>query len=252
MSELAWSRILALTLLPVSRARRKPSANCSNQPATGRQWWASGAILLFACTACFEFGIENCRVDTRHYRWTTRHLGTTPGFHPTYRGFDQYLGVPYSVDMGCSLTGGQDRGSSRRCSSGNLRPTAHQWQLALPLYHSEGVNCTSQSTGSCNGDIVEAPVNFTTLSDTYASFAEGFIRNSSQNAAPFFLYVPFSHVHTPQYVATRNAGRSGKSGSAGHFFDALLEMDDTVGHIMSALAADKALEANTLTFLSSL
>ena len=31
---------------------------------------------------------------------------------------------------------------------------------------------------------------------------------------------------------------------------ALLEMDDTVGHIMSALATDNALEANTLTFLT--
>jgi hypothetical protein len=29
------------------------------------------------------------------------HLGTHPGFHPSYRGFDRILSVPYSVDMGC-------------------------------------------------------------------------------------------------------------------------------------------------------
>ena len=29
------------------------------------------------------------------------HLGTHVGFHPSYRGFDQVLSVPYSVDMGC-------------------------------------------------------------------------------------------------------------------------------------------------------
>ena len=30
------------------------------------------------------------------------HLGTHPGYHPSYRGFDRYLGLPYSVDMGCT------------------------------------------------------------------------------------------------------------------------------------------------------
>jgi arylsulfatase G len=222
------------------------------------------------------------------------HLGTMPGFHPTYRGFDKYVGIPYSVDMGCSATGGQDKGSSRKCGSGNLRPTPHQWELALPLYHSESANCSGQSVGSCNGDIVEAPVvrnfrprplaatqrrqrahrsllaasprfrgasdsadtalktlqNFTTLSDTYSAFAAEFIGNASHDRSPFFLYVPFSHIHTPQYVATRNIGKSGKSGPAGHFYDTLLELDETVGRIMAALAADKTVDDNTLTFLT--
>lgn len=109
-----------------------------------------------------------------------------PGFHPTYRGFDKYVGIPYSVDMGCSLEGGFDKGSGRKCSGGYLKPTPHQWELALPLYHS-GVNCSGQAVGSCNGDIVEAPVNFSTLSDTYSAFAEEFIGNSSHDSSPFFL-----------------------------------------------------------------
>lgn len=29
------------------------------------------------------------------------HLGQRPEYLPTNRGFDSYLGVPYSVDMGC-------------------------------------------------------------------------------------------------------------------------------------------------------
>jgi|EP01043_Picozoa_sp_COSAG02_P023612 arylsulfatase G len=152
--------------------------------------------------------------------------------------------------MGCSATGGQDKGSSRKCGSGNLRPTAHQWELALPLYHSEAANCSGQTTGSCNGDIIEAPVNFSTLSDTYSTFAAEFVGNASSDSSPFFLYVPFSHIHTPQYVATRNVGKSGKAGEAGHFYDTLLELDETVGKIMAALAADKEVSANTLTFLS--
>ena len=62
--------------------------------------------------------------------------------------------------------------------------------------------------------------------------------------------MPFSHIHTPLYVATRNSGKSGKEGPAGHFYDTLLELDETVGHIMAALAADKAVDENTLTFLT--
>ena len=50
-------------------------------------------------------------------------------------------------------------------------------------------------------------MNFTTLSDRYAAFAEEFIGNHTKDPSPFFLYVPFSHIHTPQYVAPRNAGK---------------------------------------------
>lgn len=40
-----------------------------------------------------------CSYDTAMAgKW---HLGTHPGFHPSYRGFDRVLSVPYSVDMGC-------------------------------------------------------------------------------------------------------------------------------------------------------
>eukprot|EP01046_Picozoa_sp_COSAG06_P088256 COSAG06_NODE_34681_length_471_cov_0.653226_1_plen_141_part_01 len=30
-----------------------------------------------------------------------RHLGHNNGYHPTYRGFNTWLGLPYSGDMGC-------------------------------------------------------------------------------------------------------------------------------------------------------
>jgi hypothetical protein len=144
--------------------------------------------------------------------------------------------------MGCSATGGQDKGSGRKCGSGNLKPTTKQWMLALPLYHSE-TNCSGQTAGSCNGDIVEAPVNFSTLSDKYSAFASEFIGNASHDPSPWFLYVPFSHIHTPQYVATRNTGKSGKTGEAGHFYDTLMEMDETVGAIMAALSSQPAVDA---------
>ena len=177
--------------------------------------------------------------------------GTNPGFHPTYRGFDHYIGLPYSVDMGCTDTGGFDRGTNRKCGRGKDGPTETQYKLPLPLYRST-TNCSGQTTGSCNGVIAQAPVNFTTLSDRYADFADEFIGNHSTAAGaadPFFLYVPFSHIHTPQYVAVRNAGKSGKSGDAGHFYDALLELDETVGKIMASLARH-GVDNDTIVFVT--
>ena len=87
-------------------------------------------------------------------------------------------------------------------------------------------------------------------SHRYSSFASEFIGNCSHDPAPWFLYVPFSHIHTPQYVAPRNAGKSGKSGNAGHFYDTLMEMDETVGAIMAALSAQPSVDAETLVWLS--
>jgi len=90
-------------------------------------------------------------------------------------------------------------------------------------------------------------VNFDTLSDQYAAFADKFIMK--KDPRPFFLYVPFSHIHTPQYVMPRNAGKSGKTGDSGHFFDTLLELDETVGSIMGSIKKAGA-DDNTLVLVS--
>ena len=39
------------------------------------------------------------RPPPRAGKW---HLGTTRGYHPIDRGFDSYVGLPYSLDMGCA------------------------------------------------------------------------------------------------------------------------------------------------------
>lgn len=126
--------------------------------------------------------------------------------------------------------------------------------MALPLYLSESPNCSGHGgaaggSGTCNGDITEAPVNFTTLSDRYANFATEFISNVSHDPSPFFLYMPFSHVHTPQYSSTRNAGRSKLPGASGHFYDSLLELDETIGAVMAALKSS-GVDDNTLVLVT--
>lgn len=180
------------------------------------------------------------------------HLGTAPGYHPSYRGFDKYFGLPYSVDMGCTDVRWYDRGPGARTGtcSAEQALTPHQWRLPLPLYQSDA-NCSGLVNVSerCNSDIIEAPADFSTLSDRYAEFAAEFFSNASKSKLPFFLYVPFSHIHTPQFVAPRNAGRSGLSGNPGHFYDTLLELDETVGQIMASLKA-AGVDDNTLVLVT--
>ena len=45
------------------------------------------------------------------------------------------------------------------------------------------------------------------------------------------------------------AGKSGKTGDAGHFYDTLLELDETVGKIMASLKAH-GVDSNTLVFVT--
>jgi len=220
---------------------------------TGRLGVRTGVVHNFAVTS--QFGLPRTEITIAEalrpagYRtgaigkW---HLGTTPGYHPTYRGFEKYFGLPYSVDMGCTDMGGADT-TPRICRHGVDRPTDKQYRLPLPLYKAD-LNC-SGATDTCNGAILESPVNFTTLDDRYAAFAEEFIGNVTVDKRPFFLYVPFSHVHTPLYIATRNKGKSGKPGRAGSFYDALIEMDETVGSIMGSLKKH-GVDENTLVFFT--
>lgn len=147
------------------------------------------------------------------------------------------------VDMGCTDKVWFDEPTIAACPRSALGKTGEQQDkpLAIPLYHSTSPNCSGQTVGSCDKDIVEQPVEFASLSARYTAFAREFIANASHDASPFFLYVPFSHIHVPQYYAPEFTNKSGR----GPFYDTLLELDDTVGAIMQALK-DYNIDNNTL------
>ena len=160
------------------------------------------------------------------------HLGTTPGYSPTYHGFDEYLGLPYSDDMGCVDRAWPNLPMDPTCAANaSESPDVVKWPL--PLYHSTSANCSGQTTGDCNGDIVEQPANLETLSSRYAAFAEKVFSRAAKRKAPFFLYVAFAHMHAPQFCSDPHLNRTGR----GPFADALAELDDTVGAMMRSLTA---------------
>ena len=191
------------------------------------------------------------------------HLGQREMYLPANRGFDEYLGIPYSDDMGSAYTSpceGEEESDNVHdakqwdCQSyaeaRYLHPDDDCRELEddpdpagkhLPLVH--------QADGQTT--ILEQPLDFTTLAHKYERFATDFIENNQEN--PFFLYVPFSHVHVTAYDQPEKqyAGCAWKgSTTRGAFGDALAEADSIVGAIQKKLQ-DLELEENTLILFAS-
>jgi arylsulfatase A len=99
--------------------------------------------------------------------------------------------------------------------------------------------------------VVEQPLDFTTLAEKYNDFTMDFLEKHKED--PFFLYMPFSHVHTTaasmpemQYAGCDFKG----STERGSFGDALAESDWIVGNVMQKLK-DLQLEEDTLVLFTS-
>ncbi len=129
------------------------------------------------------------------------HLGFEPPMRPTAQGFDAYLGLPYSND-----SFKWDGKEPPRI------PLAH---VELPLIDGE--------------EVIEAPVDQTTLTIRYTERAIRFIREHKD--VPFALYLPHTFPHSPQYASPRFDGKS----AGGIYGDSVEELDWSVGEVVGAL-----------------
>lgn len=179
------------------------------------------------------------------------HLGhshnetSNQGYHPTWRGYDHYTGVPWSIDMGCTNSALTPGGKEKQgCpSTGPSNTTVN----AIPLY-----NATSHCSGpgpTCSTSIIQQPADLTQLDDFYAEAVDAFLAPHSPSGpmagTPFFAYIPFSHVHVP---LSHNPKYQNASKRNNLFADTLLEMDATVGRIMASLKAYQ-LDTSTLVLV---
>ncbi|XP_029066653.1 arylsulfatase G [Monodon monoceros] len=145
------------------------------------------------------------------------HLGHHGSYHPNFRGFDYYFGIPYSHDMGCTDTPGYNHPPCPACPRGG-RPSRNPEKdchsdVALPLYE--------------NLSIVEQPVNLSGLTQKYAEKATQFIQRASASGRPFLLYVGLAHMHVPLSRTLLSAEPGGRR----PYSAALREMDSLVGQI---------------------
>lgn len=92
--------------------------------------------------------------------------------------------------------------------------------------------------------IIEDPVDQTTLTERYTAEAVRFIEENKDN--PFFLYIPHSFPHVPLFVSPRFDGRS----DAGLYGDVVETIDWSMGEIVAALE-EQGLSDNTLIVFTS-
>ena len=124
------------------------------------------------------------------------HLGHQPPFLPTRRGFDEWMGLPYSND------------------NGPLHPVTRGIP-ALPWFHNEKVT-----------ELDPDQSNFTRRITEYAS---GFIERNKDR--PFFLYLPHIMPHVPIFASEKFRGTS----QHGLYADVVQELDWAVGETLAAL-----------------
>ncbi|XP_078510422.1 arylsulfatase G [Lissotriton helveticus] len=161
------------------------------------------------------------------------HLGHSGYFHPIFRGFDYYFGIPYSNDMGCTDTPGYNLPPCSACPLQSMNISGNSdcmTEVALPLME--------------NLTIVEQPVNLTSLTEKYTKRAVQFIQRASDSGQPFFLYIALAHMHVPLPVTQHRANMPGR----GHYGNSLKEMDDLVGRVKDTV--DSTARENTLIWFT--
>ncbi len=169
------------------------------------------------------------------------HLGDQPPFLPTRRGFDYYLGIPYSNDMGPIADGAKsnlgaplpkpraNRNLQQKDLESGIRGMA---QPPMPLLENEQV--VARVRQDQQQGIVER----------YTTAAVKFIKDNKDR--PFFLYLPHSAVHFPIFPGKRWAGNS----PHGIYSDWVEEVDWSVGQVMKAVRGLN-LDKNTLVLFTS-
>ena len=95
-----------------------------------------------------------------------------------------------------------------------------------------------------NTDIIESPVDLTTLTKRYTDQAVSFIGRSANS--PFFLYMPHTFPHIPLAASPGFVGQSGM----GLYGDVIQELDWSVGQVLQALE-DNGVDQNTLVLFTS-
>ncbi|MGI8754959.1 MAG: sulfatase-like hydrolase/transferase, partial [Acidimicrobiales bacterium] len=113
------------------------------------------------------------------------HCGDQRAFLPTNHGFDHYLGLPYSNDMGRQAP----------MTTGPMAPaegTEPHYLNPLPLL--------------LDDDVIEQQPDQASLTERYVTEGVRFLRDAADD--PFFLYLAHLYVHVPIYVQERFARRS--------------------------------------------
>ncbi len=174
------------------------------------------------------------------------HLGDTKGNMPTDQGFDEFYGIPFSNDMWISPT----HELSEKTIFGE------GWDLERAKADQEAARKSSNAARKAGllhkiplvdgGDIIEYPVDQSTLTRKYFDRAIEFIEKSAKSNTPFFTYITPSMPHIPLFASEQFKGKSAR----GLYGDCIEEIDWNVGRLLESL--EKAgLSENTIVIYTS-
>jgi arylsulfatase A-like enzyme len=154
------------------------------------------------------------------------HLGDSPRFMPQRHGFDEYFGLPVSVDY---WPGHPDLIT-------NFPPAIIALKRSypnLPIYDGDKIFHPEMTIDDLNH-----------LTTWYTERAVKFIDKNKNH--PFFLYVAHSMPHVPLGVSKKFRGKTAR----GLYGDVIEEIDWSVGKILAALQRDR-LDDNTWVIFTS-
>ena len=157
------------------------------------------------------------------------HLGHKKEYLPLQHGFDYYYGIPYSNDM--------DKMNGETCC-----PGSKYWQK----YENKNPGSTKFYNVPLieNNDIIERPVDQTTITKRFSDKAVEFIKNNKKDN--FFIYLAHNLPHIPLYASDDFLGKSKR----GLYGDVIEEIDHGMGLIMEELKKNH-LDKNTIVVFTS-
>ena len=157
------------------------------------------------------------------------HLGHKKEYLPLQHGFDYYYGIPYSNDM--------DKINGETCC-----PGSKYWQK----YQNRSPGSTNYYNVPLieNNEIIERPVDQTTITKRFSDKAVEFIKKNKEDN--FFIYLAHNLPHIPLYASDDFLGKSKR----GLYGDVIEEIDHGIGLIMKELKKNN-LDKNTIVIFTS-
>uniref|UniRef100_A0A3Q1EP93 Arylsulfatase G n=1 Tax=Acanthochromis polyacanthus TaxID=80966 RepID=A0A3Q1EP93_9TELE len=229
-----------------------PASTCSPSRAailTGRYGLRNGVTHNFAVNSVAglplsEVTLPQLLKKAGYYtamigKW---HLGHNEPYSPTNRGFDYYLGIPYSNDMGCTDIPGYNLPQCLPCDPSGPQVIRLKRSVHGGCYSKVGLPLIE------NSSIVEQPLDLWKLTEQYKSAALRIIRNARERGQPYFLYIALAHMHVPLAPPLSPDAPITTTHADGVYAASLQELDSLVGAVK--VTSDDTDKNNTLIWFT--
>jgi arylsulfatase A-like enzyme len=162
------------------------------------------------------------------------HLGIDPQSLPGAHGFDEFYGIPPNTSWDDAVTVPLIMQTHSVVAPEKALTEKGPWMMAQkgggPLQKVKPF--TPEVRAEVDNDLTERSI--------------AFIKQQKAAGKPFFLYLPFSMGHAPNYPSKEFAGKS----RIGQYGDKMMEGDHHVGQVLDALKEQKLDEDTIVVFAS--